>query len=180
MTLPPVRITTSLDHEPLRALYGESEPFSWAGPGDEPQLGVSAFPNADGPHWHYVTLGTRALFGFELTFRLEAASVSDATSAPRWPVELLQRLARHTLRCRRLPALGWYVCFERPLDPAGGVRCVAVVDDPQLPEARQAVGLHADEVALMSEDSYPRFLRRLRDALPLLVTRPTRDPVTLD
>ena len=180
MRLPPVHITTVLDHAPLRELYGERDVFSWAGPADQPRLGVCAFGNEDGPHWHYVVLGTRELFGRELSFRLATSSIEDVERAPRWPAELLQRLAGLTLRSRRPPARGFYLCFERPLDPDGEVRCVALVDDPQLPHALQAVGLREEELSLMSESDYPRFLGALKARAPLLVTVPQRAPIELD
>ncbi len=180
MRLSPVQITTVLEHEPLRALYGSGDVFSWAGPADQPRFGVCAFGNEAGPHWHYVALGTRELFGRELSFRLATRSIADIGRAPRWPAELLQRLARLALSSQRLPGCGWYLCFERPLDPDGAVRCVAIVDDPQLPGALQAVGLHEEELPLMSEDAYPLFLGALRARVPLLVTEPSRPPIRLD
>jgi len=178
MRLPTVRIETPLDHDALSALYGDRDSFTWA-PDGEPRLTVLAFGNEDGPHWHYVALGARDLCGHELSFRLAAASVDDAAAAPRWPVELLQRLARQSTGADRPLGDGEYVCFERALDPDGAVRCVAVVADPQLPEALQAVGLHEDELPLVSEDSWRGFLEALRTRAPLLVTRPRRAPVRL-
>jgi len=180
MRLPPVHITTVLDHEALRALYGDARVFSWAGPADEPRFSVSAFGNESGPHWHYVVLGTRDVIGCELSFRLAAGSIEDISSAPRWPAVLLQQLAKLAQRSGRLPNIGGYLCFEAPLDPHGEVRCVALVGDPQLPDTLQAVGLHEDELPLMSEDDYPRLLGALEERAPLWVTEPRRAPIRLD
>ncbi|MCB9594521.1 MAG: suppressor of fused domain protein [Sandaracinaceae bacterium] len=171
-----IRIRTLLDHEPLRALYGAREPFSW--PGSADTVPVSAFVNEAGPHWHYVALGARDALGHDLTFRLAATSVDEA--APRWPVELLRRVTAHARGCEKAIGDGWYVCFEEPVDPEGALRCVALVPDPQLPDAMQAVGLHERELALVSEDGYRRFLGALREREPLLVTAPTRAPVLVD
>ena len=169
-----IRFTTRLDHAGLRSLYADREPFHWLDAG----VTVTAFANDEGPHWHYVALGAREALGQELSFRLATGSVDEA--APRWPVELLRRLAHHAVGCTHPIGDGWYVCFEEPLDPDGSLRCVALVPDPQLDGAMLAVGLHEAELSLMSEDGYGRFLGALRERDPLLVTHPERDPLVLE
>ncbi len=168
-----IRFSTRLEHEGLRALYADREPTHWLDAG----VPVTAFPNDAGPHWHYVALGARDAVGRELGFRLAKAAPDEA--APRWPVELLRRLTRHAAGCEQPIGDGWYVCFEAPLDPDGALRCVALVEDPQLDGAMLAVGLHEQELALMSEDAYRVLLRALRARDPLLVTRPARPPLSL-
>lgn len=172
MRIGPIRISTRVDHAGLARLYAGREPFSWAGPG---QIEVSAFPSDAGPHWHYVALGARAGLGHELTFRLATSSTREPP--PRWPVELLGRLARHAVGCPRRIGEGWYVCFERPLDPAGALRAVALVRDPELDDAMLAVGLRESELAVVSGDGYRRLLEALRARAPLLVTEPARAPL---
>ncbi len=173
MPLGPIRIRACLDHAALRALYEGSEPFCWS---DEDGVPVTVFPNEAGPHWHYVALSAHAL-GRDLTFRL-AARASEA-EAPAWPVALLRRLARHARGCAQPIGEGGYVCFEAPVDPSGAMRCVALVPDPQLPDAILAVGLHEAELGVVSEDDYERLFGALRARDPLLVTEPARAPVVL-
>ncbi len=163
MRLPPIRIRTKLEEGPLAELYGDREPFHYAGSSGEPLRSVSVFGNEEGPHWHYVAFGLKERFGIELSFRLAAASVENAVDAPGWPVALLQRLARLTIGTERPLGSGHYVCFEEPVDPAREIRCFAVVEDPQLAGPYlQAVGLHEDELLLISEDGYESFLRHRR------------------
>lgn len=171
MGLPTIRIRTRLGDGPLVDLYGDREPFHFAAHPRGPLSSVSVFGNEDGPHWHYVAFGLEARFGFELSFRLAAATVDDVADAPAWPVSLLQRLARHAVRTERPLGSGQYVCFEEPIDPDREVRCFAVVEDPQLSlPYLQAVGLREDEIGMMSEDGYESFLCALRTRVPLLVT----------
>jgi len=178
MSLPTIHLRTRLYDGPLADLYGDREPFHFATRAGEPLRTVIVFGNDAGPHWHYVAFGLEERFGFELSFRLAASAVENAADAPSWPVSLLSRLARHAVRTERPLGSGQYVCFEEPFDPDREVRCVAVVQDPQLcGPYLQAVGLREDELARMSEDGYERFLRALRERAPLLVTEPRRPPL---
>lgn len=86
----------------------------WALGGNDPLEGISIYrAQRPVPHWHYVGYGLTDLFtddplpapdeavsgfGFELTFRLADPAVTDpTTSAPSWPMNLLQNLARYVV-----------------------------------------------------------------------------------
>lgn len=187
MRLSPPRIR--VDVAELDALYPEAEPLCLLGDEVAPPLsGVSVFANREGPHWHYV--------GFvrdpdehedvQLTFRLVATERAEPAAAPRWPVLLLSEFAAHAHATARPLAPGQYLCFPRPIDPDGGVRCAALVRDPQLapddpaPRYLQLVGLHERELAWISGDGHARLLAALRERAPLLVTDPSRAPIVLD
>lgn len=172
MDLPDVRISAlrAPADERLDALYPEQEPFVFVPAPGDPLSSVRVFAHADG-HLHYVGHGLgEAGFAFELTFRLEAPS-----PAPAWPVRLMNEFARHAIRARRPFGPGHYLCLPRPVDPAGRVRCGALVPDPQLvapdsaPEWLQIVGLREEELAVIREEG--AFLRALAHRAPLFVTR---------
>lgn len=178
MRLPPIRITTRLESPALRRLYGSREPFLYAGFGGEPLSGVGIYANPRGPHWHYVGFGLRERFGHELSFRLAADDVSDASTAPTWPVRLLQGFARHSIGSQVALTEGQYLHLPDALDPSQPMRSGALVPDPELDgDFLQVVGLHDSELELMSEDGYESFLRELRERDALLITDPDRPRV---
>ena len=178
MRLPPVRIRVRLDEE-LASLYEGREPFLYSGGSSRgPLASVSVFVNDEGPHFHYVGSGLRGRFGNELSFRLAAGAQSSPSSAPIWPVRLLERFAQHAIRSRRPFEPGHYLCLPEPVDPERQVRCGVLVPDPQLaPSVLQVVGLHEEELALISEDTWQGFLGALREQAPLYVTVPGRRPL---
>lgn len=178
MRLPPVRIRVRLDDE-LASLYEGREPFLYSGgSAPNPLASVSVFVNDEGPHFHYVGSGLRERFGIELSFRLAVGASVAPSSAPVWPVRLLERFAQHAIRSRRRFESGHYLCLPEPLDPGREVRCGVLVPDPQLaPRVLQVVGLHEEELALISEDSWQGFLGALGAQAPLYVTVPGRRPL---
>ena len=175
MRLPPIRIKTRLESPALRRLYGDREPFLYAGFSGEPLTGVGVFANDAGPHWHYVGFGLHDRFGHELSFRLAARDVSDPTASPTWPVRLLQEFARHSVRSRVALGAGQYLRLTEPLDPGHEMCGGALVSDPELTgDYLQVVGLHDEELRLMGEDGYERFLEALRRRDELFITDPER------
>jgi hypothetical protein len=175
MRLPPVRISTRVSSPALEALYGAQQPYVFAGFSVEPLSSVVVFANPAGPHWHYVGAGLGEPFGHELTFRLVALSVEDPGAAPAWPVRLLQEFARHAVRSRVPLDRGQYLHLPDALDPEHVMRSGALVLDPELGDGYlQIVGLHDEELPLMSEDGYERFLEALRAEDALLVSDPAR------
>ena len=75
--------------------------------------------------------------------------------------------------------VGTFSATTAPLaTTGGGGGSGALVPDPEMPaDYLQVVGLHDDEVRLMGEDGYERFLEALRTRDALLVTDPERAPV---
>lgn len=171
MRLPPIRIKTRLSSRALHGLYGELEPFVYAGFTGEPLTGVGVFPHASG-HWHYVGFGLQDRFGHELAFRLAAKDIDDPSSSPGWPVRLLQAFAKHAVRSRVPLAPGGYLRLAEPVDPEDRWSGGALITDPELPGHLLVVGLRDDQLKLMAEDDYTAFLQRLREVDPLLVTTP--------
>lgn len=184
MDLPLVRVRTVLSpaERVLSELYPDQQPFlflapvPWRDGGPDPLSGVGVFTHPEG-HLHYVGFGLRdAGFSFELTFRLAA---EPSSSVPSWPVRLLNEFARHAIKSRRPFGRGHYLCLPEPIDPAGALRCGALVQDPQLAhdergEWLQIVGLHEDELDAIGGDAYEHLLGALRASAPLLVTTPGR------
>ncbi len=174
MDLSAVRIRTTLSPR-LAELYPGQQPFVFTAPlpwrdgGPDPLSGVGVFAHPDG-HLHYVGFGLREAggFAFELTFRL-----AGEASVPAWPVRLMNEFARHAIKTRRPLSRGQYLCLSEPVDPRETVRCAALVPDPQLTSDGwlQIVGLHEDELSVMSGDGYERLLAELA---PLFVTIPGR------
>lgn len=171
MDLPDVRIRAlrAPADERLDALYPAQEPFVFVPAPGDPLSSVRVFAHPD-RHLHYVGHGlSEAGFAFELTFRLEAPP-----PAPAWPVRLMNEFARHAIKTRRPLGPGHYLCLPKPVDPAGTVRCGALVPDPQLDVEGdrawlQIVGLRDEELAVIREEG--AFLRALAHRAPLFVTR---------
>ncbi|CCH33244.1 suppressor of fused domain protein [Actinosynnema sp. NPDC047251] len=146
--------------------------------------GCSAFPAAG--HWHYVTHGLSELaeagpeddpewsgWGFELTFRLARGTEE---TAPGWPFDLLQWLARYVSGERKLLAAGDHVDLRAPLAEGTALTGFALVVDPELGridtvngkvEFLQLVGVTPAELALIVRTGVDAVLT---DRAPLLVT----------
>ncbi|MCO5166222.1 MAG: suppressor of fused domain protein [Planctomycetes bacterium] len=181
----------------LAEVHGEVEPLHfgtvlkyWMG-GPDPVDGISVYAvDAPRPHWHYVTYGFSELYeketddpatsgyGFELTFRL--ARTTD--EPPRWPLGLLQNLARYVFQSGNVFGAGHHMDLNGPIameDEGTLVRAIAFATDPALPardtphgrvEFLQVVGLTLDELAAAQAWNTERFLELLSRAQPLLVT----------
>ncbi|MBN6039972.1 suppressor of fused domain protein [Amycolatopsis sp. 195334CR] len=162
--------------------------------------GCSAYPAAD--HWHYVTYGLSELYhpgpnddpewsgwGFELTFR--PARRPDEVQAPGWPFGVLNQLAKHVNTNKVLLEPGHRIDLGQPITghphvpdaPATGLTVFALTVDPQLgtidtPHGKvvllQAVGVTAQEKAVMLESSTAAVLEELAARNPLLITDPAR------
>jgi len=193
------------DQEPFH--YGVLISHRLGGP--DPLDGVSIYLHPGPPaHWHYVGLGLTELdekqapnkdisgWGFEPTFRLAippavaalgtkrmegfGTNIFEATSAaPKWPVVLLNELARYVLHTRRGFAHGHYLEMRAPSDPAKTLRYLGFVRDPALGATTtpngtfhwlQAVGLTAAEFEELKGDAYEAFLARLTKTNPWGIT----------
>lgn len=181
----------------LRSLYPEQEPRHVGYP---PGLafgsglqGCSAYRAAD--HWHYVTYGLSELWtkepgsdpsvsgwGYELTLRI---SRSDGESAPTWPFELLEKIARYTHQNSHPFAVGDRLDPGGPITGQPNTRLVAVAFalDTELPtlastngrlEFRQLVGITGKELDEMKRSTTASVLERFRQSNPLLITDPSR------
>ncbi|MFO0632842.1 MAG: suppressor of fused domain protein [Nannocystaceae bacterium] len=109
-------------------------------------------------HWHFVTYGLSELFeksspvrdvsgfGFELCFRLPRASVDGVLEPmpPRWPLELLQGIARYVMTGHGELDTGHLVDLGGPLWGEGGgataIEAVICVPDPQLGKMTTPLG----------------------------------------
>ena len=199
-------------YAPLRRVYGEQQPMHWgtlvrwADGGPNPHDAVSAYWSEVGPHWHYVSWGLSELsdkvtpnphvsgWGFELTFRL-AATLSErspgahpAAAAPRWPLSLLDDLAKVVFDRQVEFFHGQSIGFGRPWDPAGRLTAALFVDDPQLGTIDtlngrvrylQVAGLvdRSELERLRSDEHHPQTMAALAGPEGLYVTRTDRSPV---
>ncbi|MBX7080721.1 MAG: suppressor of fused domain protein [Nannocystaceae bacterium] len=109
-------------------------------------------------HWHYVTYGLSELFeksspvrdvsgfGFELCFRLPRATVDGVLEPmpPRWPLELLQGIARYVMSGHGELDSGHLVDLGGPLWGSDGgesaIEAVICVPDPQLGKITTPLG----------------------------------------
>jgi len=178
----------------LAARYPDQTPAHWvpAEVGEEePLAGVSCFA-AEG-HWHYVSYGLTQLeddgsrfparegasgFGFELTFRLLRM---PGESPPRWPVALLQRLARYVFRSANVFRSGDHMALNGALGDQRRTELVGVLFalDPELPpmDTRygevsfvQIVGATADEIEAVKDWRCEGVVDLIRERDPWLVT----------
>jgi len=157
----------------LRAHYGDERRLHlgtlmrWRLGGPDPLDSMSIYRHPEG-HWHYVGLG------------LAEHLVKETNNAepPRWPVALLNDIARYVFESRRPLAHGHFL--ERPGDPRG--RCWGLVRDPVLRPVEtvngrftwlQLVALSEDELARLKGDDYEKFLDAYRSGNPLFVSAVT-------
>lgn len=188
--------------EAIEALYPGQKPEHWGTDisaraqfgGTEFLDGISAYQaSAPNSHWHFVTYGLTELYdkangsdpeysgwGFELTLR----APRDEETAPTWPPNLLTAIARHISTAGFLPKHGGWFRAGRPLgqlnsDIAGFV----FATDPDLATIDtahgkvgflQLVGLLEDELDYCAQHGGEAFLAGPGDALPKLLTIPTR------
>lgn len=192
----------------LVPLYGDEEPLHWGTilrwrmGGPDPLDGVSAHRAAGPPpHWHYVSYGLSELYekesddpavsgwGIELTFRLRRAP-SD-TTAPLWPVSLLQNLARYVFESGNVLYPGHHLDLNGPiaLDEPTAIRAVAFTEDTQLgtidtPNGSlgfvQVVGLTTDEYEAAQDWDTTELLKVVMSSEPLLITDLARSSVLAD
>ncbi|MEO7733407.1 MAG: suppressor of fused domain protein [Kofleriaceae bacterium] len=183
--------------EPTRRVYSGQAPFHYGvsiyfeDGGPDPLNGVSIFWNASGPHWHYVSIGlARFGCGMELTLRLEARADeigtepekflgSIAYQAPKWPITVMNMLARRILRTKRPFLAGEW--WQGP--PNASPEFLVFSDDPELGHVSTAVGrvayiqatvAVAETIEAMKRDELAARgdaeLDRLRKTNPLLVS----------
>lgn len=156
--------------EPILAeVYPDQDPFAFLTQPASPLRSVRVFTHPEG-HLHYVGVGLCPRLGVELTFRL----ADDGGARPSWPVRLLEAFAEHAVKAGRPLGPGHYLCLREAVDPAGMVRCGALVRDPGLRACAsvrwlQVVALAEDEVAMISE-GYERWLEARVARAPHFVT----------
>jgi suppressor of fused len=194
----------------LEAHYGPDEPQHWGTiiryrlGGPDPLDGVSAYDHAGPPgHWHYVSYGLSELYakesedaarsgwGIELTFRL--AHGPDET-APIWPVNFLQNLARYVVDSGNVLWPGHHMNANGPIavDIATALEAAAFVEDPELGAINtphgsvrfvQVVGITPGEYEALRRWNTDSMVALLRRGNPLLVSDLSRasildDPAT--
>lgn len=156
--------------------------------GPDPLDGVSAYRSKSPPFWHYVTFGFSELnekksknaeqsgWGFELSFRLKRPSAE--TEPPMWPVMMLQNLARYVFGEKTPFDDEHYIAWGRPITSWAKTELEATVfiTDPVLgqidtPNGKlkflSAIGITADEHALVAAQGAPALLPRLLRSNPL-------------
>jgi suppressor of fused len=180
----------------LASIYGDQEPKHWgtvqrySEGGPDPLDGVSAYRADDTPHWHYVTFGFSELYakksknaeqsgwGFELSFRLRRERAE--TEPPLWPVMSLQNLARYVFKNGAPFDDGSYIAWGRPITSLEPTKLEAMIfrNDPVLGRIEtpngtltflEAIGITADEHALVAAQGAEELLPRLLQANPLAV-----------
>lgn len=183
----------------LTRLYGEVAPRHYApavpaiAGGNDPLDGVSVYPSTFGgrPHWHYVTYGFTELhekesedpgvsgFGFELTVRvIDPESVDEP---PRWPLSLLQNLARYVFRTGNVFGPGHKTTLNGPIALGRDTKLTAAAFtlDPELPpidsphgavEFLTLVGLTDDEYVASKDWDTGALLAVFAEKDPALVS----------
>jgi suppressor of fused-like protein len=193
----------------LDSVYGSQEPNHYGTTlpavlgGNDPLQGISVYcVDEPVPHFHYVTYGFTELYdkespdpefsgyGFEMTFRL--ARGPKEVEPPKWPLNMLQNLARYVFRTgnvfderHHLPANG-PIALDEPTD----MTALLIIRDPQLleevgsPNGRfkfiQLVGLCTGEYAILKEGYFDEVLERVLKVAPLGVTEIYRDSILQD
>lgn len=204
-------INAALD-APLVRTYGDQEPMHygtqvrWRDGGPNPLDAVSIYWNEVGPHWHYVTWGLTELddkvsdvadvsgWGIELTFRLAAtpadreAAPPIASHAPRWPIAMLDLLAKLVWERSTVYGPGQSIGFGAPPDPERRLAAAGFVGDPQLGNVQTINGRvrYLQVFGLRSRDEMDRLrdpvghepaMRALAGDDGLYVTRLDRAPL---
>lgn len=192
----------------LRPIYGDQEPLHWAPTlhhrlgGSDPLDGISAYRRAEPlPHWHFITYGFSELyakesddpkfsgFGFELTFRLRAASLDE--SPPTWALNFLQNLARYVFSSGHPFDVGHYMHLNGPIESGSEtkIRAIVLTSDPELPAIEtpnghlqflQVVGITLDELTAVKAWNAASFLELAASHLPLFITDLNRSSLTDD
>ena len=175
--------------EPMH--YGTIIKYALGGP--DPLDGVSIYRNGD--HLHYVSFGLSELYqkesanpehsgwGCELTFRLRTNDVEP----PKWPVSLMQNLARYVFDSGNVLHVNDHMSLNGPIraDDDTALTAVLFARDPDLGvidtpngrvEFRQIVGVTSDELEAVCDWNTEKFLAALQTLEPKWVTdlaRPT-------
>jgi hypothetical protein len=149
--------------------------------------------------WHYAGIGLGEIerkqapdpavsgWGVEHTFRLPRGPEANP---PAWPVILLHRLAAHVWQRRRVLAEYHHLLSWGPLIEESSLTQLLFVPDPSFPEPIttsfgticmvQAVGITADEGALITEWSTRGLADELREVSPSYTFAPTRSSLLDD
>ena len=196
----------------LARVYGDREPENHWGTvipyglgGPDPIHGVSAFWRDEG-YVHYISYGMSELWynedavggefsqwGFEFTFRLALTAVELPTlegekwSAPIWPVNLMNNLARYVFERERWFEAGHFIPANGPIMADAGTELVGLlfVDDPELGgietvhghvDFLQMVGLTQTELDRLfsDEDCRSALIDAVSASDPLMVTNLSR------
>jgi hypothetical protein len=184
----------------LRPIYGDREPLHYGTiikrfmGGPDPLDGISVYKNLEPrPHWHYISYGLTELyqkeskemdvsgFGYEFTFRL-ACRRADDQDAPKWPISLMQNVARACFDHGSVFGNFHTIDANGPIAREQDTRLTAIlfVRDPQLgsvessPHGRfdflQLVGITAEELAAKNDWDSKKLAELLARSNPLLIT----------
>lgn len=182
----------------LYNIYGDVEPMhygtviSYNLGGNDPLQGISVYSREEPiAHWHYITYGFSELyekesedleysgFGFELTFRLKKEENED--EAPKWPISLLQNLARYVFSSGNVFLSGHYIDANGPiaLETDTLLKALIFTEDPELPamdtpngkvEFLQAIGITLDELEAIKCWNSTKIIEILGQTMPLYST----------
>lgn len=183
--------------EAVEKLYGEQEGFCFGTVipyslgGNDPLDMVRIFESESGgiPHWHYITYGFTELygkesddedisgFGFELTFRLK----KNEDEPPKWPISLLQNIARYVFKTGNVFAPGHHMNANGPIQLGydTDITALAFVSDPELPELKtengnvefiELVGITDDEMEAVMCWDCRKLIDVFEEFIPLGIT----------
>jgi len=184
----------------LVRVYGETDPLHYAPQvpamlgGNDFLEGVSVYRSRFGgrPHWHYVTYGFTELhekesedeavsgFGFEMTIRVIDPE-QDGDEPPKWPISLLQNLARYVFSSGNAFGPGHKTTLNGPIARGRDTRLTAAAFrlDPELPamdtphghvEFLELVGLTEDEYSASKDWDTHAMLELFAERDPALVS----------
>ena len=193
----------------LLPIYGGREPRHYGTilpmmlGGNDPLQGISVYKNLlPEPHYHFVTYGFSELYekesedpelsgyGFELTFRL-ACDASDPEEPPRWPLNLLQNIARYVFKTGNAFAERHHMTLNGPiaLEHDTAITAITLIIDPELKEMDtrnghvkflQIVGLCEDEYGLIQQGYFNQVANRVSGLAPLSITNIFRQTILAD
>lgn len=183
--------------EAVEELYGDQEGFGYRTMipmrfgGNDPLDMVRIFESERGgiSHWHYVTYGFSELYdkecededisgyGFELTFRLK----KTGEEPEKWPISLLQNIARYVFKTGNVFAAGHHMNLNSPIqvDYDTDITAIAFIEDPELPametpngdvEFIEVVGITKDELDAVMCWNCEKLLKTFEEFLPLGIT----------
>jgi suppressor of fused len=191
----------------LTRIYGDQEPLHFGTiikfslGGNDPLDGLSIYRSIDGSHWHYVSYGMSELYskegenkeysgwGFEFTMRLSRSE--EENQPPRWPMSLMQNLARYVFKTGNIFADGHHLDCNGPiaLEYNTELKALLFAQDPQLkeidtPHGRlqfiQLVGITQDERKAVINWNPNGIKKLLAKDNPLLVTDLDRTSILKD
>lgn len=191
----------------LTRIYGDQEPLHFGTiikfslGGNDPLDGLSIYRSIDGSHWHYVSYGMSELYskegenkeysgwGFEFTMRVSRSE--EENQPPRWPMSLMQNLARYVFKTGNIFADGHHLDCNGTiaLEYNTELKALLFAQDPQLkeidtPHGRlqfiQLVGITLDERKAIVNWNPNGVKKLLSQRDPLLITDMDRTSILND